>query len=145
MYTRAPFAGNIKRQNHRRSVCFTDCEVSISPNCCVIVGQKPEFLGVSDVLRHSVDTTCGILKADLEIRLAETREQLLFASLERIFIEKRIYKDKEYENAVDLDSAVAHIDMRLEPFKPSFNRDVTRDDILRLLEIKNETYSAFQR
>ncbi len=122
---------------------FTDCEVSISPNCCVIVGQKPEFLGVSDVLRHSVDTTCGILKADLEIRLAETREQLLFASLERIFIEKRIYKDKEYENAVDLDSAVAHIDMRLEPFKPSFNRDVTRDDILRLLEIKMKRILRF--
>ncbi|MDE6540802.1 MAG: DNA gyrase/topoisomerase IV subunit A [Muribaculaceae bacterium] len=122
---------------------FTDCEVSISPNCCVIRDNKPEFLGVSDVLRHSVDTTMAILRDELTIRLGELREQLLFASLERIFIEQRIYKDSEYEQAPDIDSAVAHIDSRLEPFKGAFVREITRDDILRLLEIKMKRILRF--
>ena len=78
---------------------FTDCEVSISPNCCVIADRKPCFLGVSDVLRHSVDTTRELLRRELDIQLGEVREQLHFASLERIFIEERIYKDKEYEES----------------------------------------------
>lgn len=122
---------------------FTDCEVSISPNCCVIEGEKPVFLGVSDVLRHSVDTTMAILRSELDIQLAELREQMLFASLERIFIEQRIYKDEEYEQAPDIDAAVAHIDMRLEPFKASFIREIDRDDILRLLEIKMKRILRF--
>lgn len=122
---------------------FTDCEVSISPNCCVIKDKKPCFLGVSDVLRHSVDTTKRIIDADIRVILGEDREKLLYATLEKIFIENRIYKDKEYEEARNLDEAVAHIDSRLEPFKPSFIRDITRDDILRLLEIKMKRILRF--
>ncbi len=115
---------------------FTDCEVSISPNCCVISDKKPHFLGVSDVLRHSVDNTKELLRRELEIQLSEVREMLHFASLERIFIEERIYKDKKFEDAPNMDAAVAHIDTRLEPWKPKFIREVTYDDILRLMEIK---------
>lgn len=115
---------------------FTACEVSVSPNCCVIKDEKPLFLGVSDVLRHSVATTQEILRSELQIRLSELREQLFFASLEKIFIEERIYKDKEYEEARDVDAAIDHIDRRLEPYKDSFVREITRDDELRLLEIK---------
>lgn len=115
---------------------FTDCEISISPNCCVIRDNKPHFLGISEVLRHSANDTMNLLRMELEIEKAELEEALFFASLEKIFIEQRIYKDKEFENARDMDEAVAHIDLRLTPFKPSFIRDVTRDDILRLMEIK---------
>ena len=115
---------------------FTDCEVNISPNCCVIKDKKPHFLGVSDVLRHSVDTTKEILRKELEIQLGEVRELLHFASLERIFIEERIYKDKEFEESRNMEEAIAHIDKRLDPWKPKFIRPITDDDILRLMEIK---------
>ena len=115
---------------------FTDCEISISPNCCVIDDKKPKFLTVSDVLRRSVDTTRALLEKELLIRRGELMESLHFASLERIFIEERIYKDRQFEQARDMDAAVAHIDSRLEPFKKDFYREVTRDDILRLMEIK---------
>ncbi|HQG07120.1 MAG TPA: DNA gyrase/topoisomerase IV subunit A, partial [Dysgonamonadaceae bacterium] len=115
---------------------FTDCEISISPNCCVIDQDKPHFLTVSDVLRRSVDRTKDLLQKELEIDKSEKEEALLFASLEKIFIEERIYKDKEFENAQNIDVAVAHIDKRLEPFKPQFIRTIVRDDILRLMEIK---------
>ena len=122
---------------------FTDCEISVSPNCCVINNEKPVFLGVSDLLRHSAERTREILRRELEIRLGEVNEQLMFASLEKYFIEKRIYKDKEYENARDLDTAIAHIDMRLEPIKAQLWRDVTRDDILKLLEIRMKRILKF--
>ncbi len=115
---------------------FTDCEVSISPNCCVISEKKPHFLGVSDVLRHSVNTTKELLRRELEIQLSEVHELLHFASLERIFIEERIYKDKGFEDSPNMEAAIAHIDKRLEPWKPKFIREVTDDDILRLMEIK---------
>lgn len=115
---------------------FTDCEISLSPNCCVIKEDKPHFLTVSDVLRHSTDRTLDLLRQELLIQKQEQEEALFYASLEKIFIEERIYKDAEFENAKDMDEAVAHIDSRLEPFKPSFIREVTRDDILRLMEIK---------
>ena len=115
---------------------FTDCEISISPNCCVIKDDKPHFLTVSDVLRHSTDRTLELLRQELLIQKQEQEEALFFASLEKIFIEERIYKDREFENAGDMDEAVAHIDRRLEPFKPKLIREVTRDDILRLMEIK---------
>ena len=115
---------------------FTDCEVSISPNCCVISDRKPHFLTVSDVLRRSVDDTKDLLRRELEIQRGELLESLMFASLERIFIEQRIYKDKEYEQSRNIDEAVAHIDKRLQPFKPSFVREVKRDDIVRLFDIK---------
>lgn len=122
---------------------FTDCEVSISPNCCVISEDKPEFIGVSDVLRHSADRTVEILRKELEIELSELRESLLFASLERIFIEQRIYKDKEYEQAPTVQAAVAHIYTRLEPFLSAFTREITDDDILKLLEIKMKRILKF--
>lgn len=115
---------------------FTDCEISISPNCCVIDDSKPHFLTVSDVLRVSVDNTKESLRLELEIERTEKQEALLFASLEKIFIEERIYKDKEFENAVNMDIALAHIDSRLEPFKSGFIREITRDDLIRLMEIK---------
>lgn len=115
---------------------FTDCEISISPNCCVIDDNKPHFLTVSDVLRVSVDTTKDSLRLELEIEKSEKQEALLFASLEKIFIEERIYKDREFENAKNMDAAILHIDKRLEPYKTTFIREITRDDILRLMEIK---------
>lgn len=122
---------------------FSDCEVSISPNCCVIKDKKPHFLGVSDVLRYSVDRTKELLRQEWEIQRGELMESLFFASLERIFIEERIYKDKGFEQSKDMDAVVAHIDSRLEPYKKDFVRDVTRDDILRLLEIKMERILKF--
>ncbi|MDD2961020.1 MAG: DNA gyrase/topoisomerase IV subunit A [Muribaculaceae bacterium] len=115
---------------------FSDCEVSISPNCCVICDNKPHFLKVSDVLRYNVDATKEMLRQELLIQRKEHQESLFFASLEKIFIEQRIYKDKEFEQSKDIDQAVAHIDKRLEPFKPQFIREITNDDILRLMEIK---------
>lgn len=115
---------------------FTDCEISISPNCCVIKDDKPHFLTVSDVLRHSADRTLGLLRQELNIHKQELEEALFFASLEKIFIEERIYKDREFEEAKDMEEAVKHIDSRLDPFKPNFIREITRDDILRLMEIK---------
>ncbi len=115
---------------------FSDCETSISPCCCVIKDDKPQFLCVSELLRFSVDRTKHILKAELEYQRRDALESLLYASLEKIFIEERIYKDRAYEQAKDLDAAVSHIDKRLDPFKAKFVRDITRDDILRLLEIK---------
>ena len=115
---------------------FTDCEVSISPNCCVIYDRKPHFLSVSEVLRQSASNTRDLLKQELEVTRGELLEHLMLCSLEKIFIEERIYKDKEYEQAANIDEALAHIDKRLEPFKPSFVREVTRDDLLRLEDIK---------
>ena len=115
---------------------FTDCEISISPNCCVIDDNKPHFLTVSDVMRVSVDTTKESLRLELEIERTEKQEALLFASLEKIFIEERIYKDKEFENAGNMDIALTHIDKRLTPFKAGFIREITRDDLVRLMEIK---------
>jgi len=115
---------------------FTDCEISISPNCCVIYDKKPHFLTVSDVLRRSALNTKELLRQELEVQRGELMEHLMTCSLEKIFIEERIYKDQEYEQAKDLDTALAHIDMRLEPYKKDFVREVTRDDLLRLEDIK---------
>lgn len=115
---------------------FTDCEISISPNCCVIRDRKPEFLSVSDLLKYSVDHTQEMLRQELDIKLGETREQQLFLSLERIFIEERMYKDKEIEGAPDMETAIARLDTLFEPFKPSLFRDLKEDDLIRLWEIK---------
>lgn len=115
---------------------FTDCEISISPNCCVIEDNKPYFLTVSDILKFTTDNTCRLLQLELEIKRSELQESLHFASLEKIFIEERIYKDKEFENAADIDAAVEHIEKRLAKYAKSFIREVSRDDILRLMEIK---------
>jgi topoisomerase-4 subunit A len=140
---------------------FTDCEISISPNCCVIEDNKPHFMNVSDVLKHVTDKTLHLLKLELEIQRGELMESLHFASLEKIFIEERIYKDKEFENAKDMEAALAHILKRLNDYFTNCHpvldtgspnqsqeiagqarndkvllREITHDDLLRLMEIK---------
>lgn len=124
---------------------FTDCEISISPNCCVIADNKPQFLTVSDVLKHSVDHTQALLRRELEIRKGELEEQLFFNSLERIFIEERIYKEQKFETSKTMDEVVAFVDSKLEPFKKDFIREVKREDILRLLEIKMQRILKFNK
>ena len=124
---------------------FSDCEINLSPNCCVIQDNKPCFLSVSDVLRYNVDSTMGLLRKELQIRRGELLEQLFFASLERIFIEERIYKERGFENATDMDVAVAFVDKKLAPFAKDFVREVTRDDILRLMEIKMQRILKFNK
>ena len=115
---------------------FTDCEVSISPNCCVIYEEKPLFTTVSELLRYSVEHTKYLFGEELKILLGEKEEQYLGASLERIFIEERIYKDKAFEEATDEAAALAHIAKRIEPFADRFLRPVTTDDLRRLLELR---------
>lgn len=115
---------------------FTDCEISISPNCCVIENNHPYFLTASRILRDTTDNTQQLLKLELEIQKNEIEESLHFSSLEKIFIEERIYKDKEFENAANMDAAVEHIAKRLDKYAKLFIREVTREDILKLMEIK---------
>ena len=124
---------------------FSDCEINISPNCCVIEDNKPQFLTVSDVLRHSVDRTKDLIRQELEIRKGELLEQLHFCSLEKIFIEERIYKDKKFEQAPSIDAVCEHIDERLTPYYPQMVREVTKEDILRLLEIKMQRILKFNK
>ena len=123
----------------------TDCEISISPNCCVIDEKKPCFLSISDVLRRNVDTTLNLLKQERLIRRGELMEALHFASLEQIFIEERIYKDKQFENAKTMDAACEWIDERLTPWYPKMVREVTKDDILRLMDIKMARILKFNK
>ena len=123
----------------------TDCEVSISPNCCVIDERKPQFLTVSDVLKRSVDNTLSLLRQERLIRKGELMEQLHFASLEQIFIEERIYKDKKFENAKTMDEACEWIDERLTPWYPQMVREVTKEDILRLMDIKMARILKFNK
>ncbi|MGE5448723.1 MAG: DNA gyrase/topoisomerase IV subunit A [Bacteroidales bacterium] len=115
---------------------FTDCEISISPNSAIILEDKPKFMGVSEILKHNTDQTVSLLKLELEIKRSELEEAWHFSSLEKIFIEERIYKDKEFEDSANMDEAISHIDLRLTPWKPKLKREVTREDILRLMEIK---------
>lgn len=124
---------------------FTDCEVNISPNCCVIDDNKPHFLSVSTVLKKSVDNTLELLRKELNIQRQEAIETLHFASLEKIFIEERIYKDTKFEQAPNMDAACEHIDERLTPFYPQFVREVTKDDILKLMEIKMARILKFNK
>lgn len=123
----------------------TDCEVNISPNCCVIDDKKPCFLTISDILRNNVDTTLNLLRKERLIRRGELTESLHFASLERIFIEERIYKDKQFENAKTMDEACEWIDNRLTPWYPKMVREVTKDDILKLMEIKMARILKFNK
>jgi len=115
---------------------FTDCEVSVSPNACIVEEDKPKFINVTEILKKSVDKTIDLLKLELEIHMGELEEQWHFASLEQIFIDERIYKDKAFEDSSDMDQAVDHIDKRLDPWKPKFRRAITREDILKLMEIR---------
>ena len=120
---------------------FTDCEQSISPNGCVIQDSKPVFLGVSNILRVSVDHTMNLLKQELEIRLGELGESYHLSSLEKIFIEKRIYRD--IEDCETWESVLETIDKGLEPYKKKLIREVTRDDIIHLTEIRIKRISKY--
>ena len=120
---------------------FTDCEVSISPNACVIVDEKPMFLSVGDILKINTNQTVDLLKRELEIKKAELLEKILFSSLEKIFIENRIYRD--IEECETWESVIETIDKGLEPYKSQFYRKITQDDIVRLTEIKIKRISRF--
>ncbi|MBQ8386809.1 MAG: DNA gyrase/topoisomerase IV subunit A [Paludibacteraceae bacterium] len=115
---------------------FTDCEVNISPNCCVVQNKKPVFTNVSELLRMSVEHTKTLLKWELEIQKSELEEQYFYTSLEKIFIENRIYKEEGYENAPDKEKLIAFVDQSLEPWKAKLIREVRREDIERLFEIR---------
>ncbi len=120
---------------------FTDCEVSISPNCCVIENDKPRFVGVSEILRVNADHTKDLLKQELEIRLNELQEDWHMSSLEKIFIENRIYRD--IEECETWESVIETIDKGLDPYKKLLLREVTREDIIRLTEIKIKRISKY--
>lgn len=115
---------------------FTDCEISISPNCCIIENDKPIFTNVNYVLQRTTDNTIALLKLELQIEKDELLENLHFSSLEKIFIEKRMYKTKEFENAANMDEAINHITSLFHEIKIKFVREIRRDDILKLMEIK---------
>ncbi len=120
---------------------FTDCELSISPNACVIAEGKPQFLGVSEILRRSTHQTRDLLKRELEIKLGELDEKWHFSSLEKIFIEKRIYRD--IEECETWEAVIKAIDDGLTPYKKLLKREVTTEDIVRLTEIKIKRISKF--
>ena len=120
---------------------FTDCEVSISPNACVIIDDKPHFMGVQEILRVSTNQTVDLLRQELEIRKGELMEKVLFSSLEKIFIENRIYRDIEECETFEL--VIQTVDKGLEPYKKDFYREITEEDILKLLEIRIKRISKF--
>ncbi|MEM6347512.1 MAG: DNA gyrase/topoisomerase IV subunit A, partial [Bacteroidota bacterium] len=120
---------------------FTDCEVSISPNACIIIDDTPHFLTVEEILRLSTDNTKELLRQELEIKLAELKEKLLYSSLERIFIENRIYRD--IEECETWEAVIETIDKGLDPYKAQFYREITEEDIVRLTEIKIKRISRF--
>ena len=122
---------------------FTDCELSVSPNSCVIEDDKPRFMPISEILKQSTKDTVALLKLELEIRLRELLEDLHFVSLERIFIEERIYKDKQFEESETVDAVITHIYKRLKPFLPKLYREVSDDDVKRLLEIRMKRILKF--
>ena len=112
---------------------FTDCEVSISPNACVIVNDKPVFIGVSDLLRISTDNTMDLLKKELEIKLSELNEKWHYTSLEKIFFEEKIYKELEKKHDT-WEAVISAIDKAFAPFKKNLKRNIEREDILKLTE-----------
>ncbi len=120
---------------------FTDCELSISPNSCIIIGEKPVFISVNEILRMNTEQTVELLKRELEIKRDELKEKILFSSLEKIFIENRIYRD--IEECETWEAVLETIDKGLEPFKKEFYREITTDDIIRLTEIKIKRISRF--
>ncbi len=120
---------------------FTDCEVSINPNACVVIDDKPKFLKVNDILKLNTEQTVALLTLELEIRKAELLEKILFSSLEKIFIENRIYRD--IEECETWEAVISTIDDGLKPFKKQFYRKITEEDIVRLTEIKIKRISKF--
>lgn len=124
---------------------FTSCEVSISPNCCVVRDDHPEFLTVSEVLADGCERTMDYLRRELEIRLGELEEQHLMESLEQLFITRRIYKDREFEESKSVPEVIGHIRNRLEDVLDSFIRPVTDDDLKHLLELKMARILKFNK
>jgi topoisomerase-4 subunit A len=120
---------------------FTDCEISISPNACVIIDDKPHFLSVNEILRLSTHKTVDLLKRELEIKRLELMEKFLFSSLEKIFIEKRIYRN--IEEAETWEEVLSTIDKGLKPYKKQFYREITQEDLAKLTEIKIKRISKF--
>ncbi len=120
---------------------FTDCEVSISPNSCVIVEDKPRFMSVNDILKYNTEQTQALLKKELEIRMSELEEEWHFSSLIKIFIEKRIYRN--IEECKTWESVIETIDDGLKPYKKKFKREITREDIISLTEVKIKRISRF--
>lgn len=120
---------------------FTDCEVSISPNACVIIDDKPHFVGATELLKSSVEHTKGLLLKELEIKLGELENDWHYSSLEKIFIEKRIYRDIEEETTWE--GVLAAIDKGLAPYKKKFRREITQEDIVKLTEIRIKRISKF--
>ena len=120
---------------------FTDCEVSLAPNACVIHNNHPQFLSVNDLVKSSANLTREFLRQELEIKLGELQEKWHFSSLEKIFIEKRIYRDIEKEETWE--GVIAAVDKGLKPYLEIFKRAIVQDDILRLLEIKIKRISKF--
>ena len=115
---------------------FTDCEVNISPNCCVVENRKPIFTNVSNLLKLSTENTKALLKWELEIEKGELEEKYFYTSLEKIFIENRIYKEEGYENAPNKEKLIAFVDEALTPFKAQLIREVRSEDIEKLFEIR---------
>ena len=124
---------------------FTGCEISISPNCCVVRDDHPEFLTVSEVLADGCERTMGYIRAELGIRLSELQEQHLLESLEQLFITRRIYKDKDFEEAKSVPEVVEHIRSRLEDALETFFRPVTDEDLKHLLELKMARILKFNK
>ena len=122
---------------------FTDCEVSISPNACVIVKEKPQFLGVKEILKYSADSTKNLLKKELEIKKDELKEKILFSTLERIFIENKIYQ--KIEDCETWNEVIDTIDKGLDTYKKDFYREIVKDDIVKLTEIKIKRISKFDK
>jgi topoisomerase IV subunit A len=120
---------------------FTDCEISISPNCCVIIEDKPHFTPVNEILKYNTSQTLELLKRELQIRKGELMEKILFSSLEKIFIENRIYRN--IEEAKTWEEVISTIDKGLKPHKKKFYREITTDDIVRLTEIRIKRISKF--
>ena len=134
-------SGSDAETSEQALYAFTDCEISISTNICVIENEKPHFFSAQDLLYLATEKTRDLLKLELEIQLSELEEKWHFSSLEKIFIEKRIYRRIEEEETWE--GVIATVDKGLEPYKKLFKREVTRDDILRLLEIKIKRISKF--
>ncbi len=134
-------SGISPRQTIDALYAFTDCETSISPNACVIIKEKPQFIGVSEMLKINTKNTKQLLKLELEYKLAQLEDKWHMSSLEKIFIENRIYRD--IEECETWESVIETIDKGLEPFKPLLMRDVTREDIIKLTEIKIKRISKY--
>ena len=120
---------------------FTECEVSISPNACVIIADKPHFVGVNEILKYNTQQTVDLLRRELEIRRSALLEKILYGSLEKIFIENRIYRD--IEECETFEDVIRTIDKGLEPYKPQFYREITDEDIVELTEIRIKRISKY--